>query len=514
MTATLRQRPEDVIAEAGRPFTGAEYLESLRDGREVWFEGEKVSDVTRHPALRNAARSIGRLYESLHDPLLGPKLCVETDTGSGGRTHAYFRVPRSVSDLRAAREAIATWARLSYGWLGRSPDYKAAFTNTLGAVPGFYGAYRANAEAWYRRAQETVPFLNHSIVNPPVDRHLPVSDLKDVCVHVERETDSGIIVSGAKVVATSAALTHYNFIGQTPRTAGEDPDLAVSFIVPINAPGVKLLCRASHEYAAQASGSPFDNPLSSRFDENDAIIILDRVEIPHEDIFIYRDPKQVARFLPQSGFLNGFLFHGCTRFAVKLDFLTGLLSRALKATGAAAHRGNQILLGEALAWRHAFWSLSDAMASNPQAWGDGGAVLPQRQAALAYCCLAPECYPRIREIIQRACGSGLVYLPSSAADLLDPEVDALLRRFVRGSNGISHTDRIKTLKLLWDAVGSGFAGRHELYERCYAGGWEEVRLLLLADGERGGVLPELEAFAGECLGEYGIDGWHAQDWAG
>src|SRR5438270_4393437 len=117
---------------ATRPFTGAEYLESLRDGREVYVYGERVQDVTTHPAFRNAARSIARLYDALHDAKTKELLTCETDTGSGGFTHRFFRAARSREDLITQRDAIARWARMSSGWLGRSPDYKASLRSTLG----------------------------------------------------------------------------------------------------------------------------------------------------------------------------------------------------------------------------------------------------------------------------------------------------------------------------------------------------------------------------------------------
>jgi 4-hydroxyphenylacetate 3-monooxygenase len=310
-------RPEDFIADRLRPFTGAEYMESLRDGREVYFDGERVTDIIVHPAFRNSVRSIGRLYDALHDLKTSELLTCPTDTGSGGYTHRYFRVARSRDDMRGAQQAIAGWARLTYGWMGRTPDYKAAFSNTLGGFPEYYGAFADNARNWYKRAQEAMPFMNHAIVNPPIDRHRPAEAVKDVYACVKNETDAGIFVSGAKVVATSAAMTHYNFMGQSSKAATEDPDMSVMFMVPINAPGLKLVCRASYEYAAGRSGSPFDYPLSSRFDENDAIFIMDNVFIPWEDVLVYRDPARVMTFFPGSGFIHGAMFQGCTRYAVK-----------------------------------------------------------------------------------------------------------------------------------------------------------------------------------------------------
>src|SRR5437899_7133671 len=90
-----------------RPFTGEEYLESLRDGREIWIYGERVEDVTTHPAFRNGVRSVARLYDALHDPETKDVLTVETDTGNGGYTHPFFRAPTSAQDLVRGRDAIA-----------------------------------------------------------------------------------------------------------------------------------------------------------------------------------------------------------------------------------------------------------------------------------------------------------------------------------------------------------------------------------------------------------------------
>ena len=192
---------------ATHPFTGDEFLESLQDDREVWIYGERVKDVTSHPAFRNPARMIARLYDALHDPATRDQLTVPTDTGNGGFTHPFFKVPRSREELIQSQTAIAEWARITYGWMGRSPDYKASFMVTLGFNPDYYAPYQDNARAWYRKAQESCMFLNHAIVNPPIDRQKPPEEVADVFVHCEKETDAGIVISGAKVVATGSAVT-------------------------------------------------------------------------------------------------------------------------------------------------------------------------------------------------------------------------------------------------------------------------------------------------------------------
>src|SRR6185295_12734570 len=186
----------------------------------------------------------------------------------------------------------------------------------------------------------------------------------DIYVHVTRETDAGIYVSGAKVVATGSALTHFTFVAHHGLIPVQDKHYACVFMVPTNADGVKLICRVSNEYRAAVLGSPFDYPLSSRFDENDAVFVLDDVFIPWENMFVYQDVDKANNFFPQTGFHPRAMFHGCTRLAVKLDFITGLLIKATEMTGARAFRGVEAILGEVIAWRNLMWSLSDAMTTN------------------------------------------------------------------------------------------------------------------------------------------------------
>lgn len=504
-------RAEDHRADKKRPFTGSEYLESLRDGRNVWIYGERVDDVTTHPAFRNAARTLARLYDALHDSESRAILTAPTDTGNGGYTHKFFKAARSREDLLAQREAIAHWARMSYGWMGRSPDYKASLLNTLGPNCEFWGKWADNAKAWYKRAQESVLFMNHAIVNPPVDRHKVADEVKDVYITIDKETDAGIYVSGAKVVATGSALTHYNFLGQNLSAEITDDDLAVMFIAPMSAPGVKLICRASYELAASVMGTPYDYPLSSRFDENDAIFVFDNVLVPWEDVLVHRDLDMLMAFYPQSGFFNGYTFQGCTRLAVKLDFICGVLYKALQATGSESFRGVQTAFGEVVAWRNLFWSLSDAMANSPTPWSNG-AVLPSAQAGTAYRVFATEAYPKVKSIIEQIVASGLIYLPSSAKDFKNPEVDRYLKQYVRGSNGIEYKERIKIMKLLWDAVGSEFGGRHELYERNYAGSHEMVRFQTFFNARASGTLDDMVALAEQCMSEYDENGWTSDDY--
>jgi 4-hydroxyphenylacetate 3-monooxygenase len=495
------------------PYTGREYLESLDDGREIWIYGERVKKITEHPAFQNCARMIARLYDALHEDHASGKHVLTHPTEWGGFTHRYFTAPKTLDDQVKGRDAIAEWARITYGWLGRSPDYKAAFLATLGANAEFYAPYQENARRWYRKSRERVPFVNHAIIHPPVDRNAaPGSPAggQDVYCRVTKETDGGIHVSGAKVVATGSALTHFTFVAHHGLIPVQGKNYAVVFMVPTNAKGVKLICRTSNEYRAAVLGSPFDYPLSSRLDENDAIFVMDDVFVPWEDVFVYADVEKANNFFPRTGFLPRALIHGCTRLAVKLDFITGLLMKATEITGSRVFRGVEANIGEVLAWRNMIWGLSDAMAKTADPW-EGGAILPGMEPASAYQILAPEAYVQVKKLIEQTVASGLIYLNSHANDFKNPTLRPYLDKYMRGSGGVDSIGRVKLMKLLWDAIGTEFGARHELYEINYSGSHEEIRRYALFGAMAAGTDVRLKQFAEKCMAEYDVNGWTAPD---
>ena len=504
-------KPETIgKVKVSKPQTGAEYLESLRDGREVFIYGERVKDVTTHPAFRNTARMTARLFDALHDPEKKSKLTVPTDTGNGGFTQAFFKAPKSGADLLAGRDAIAEWAKLTYGWMGRAPDYKAAFLATLGANADFYDPYQENAKRWYKYSQERVPFINHAIIHPPVDRDRPPDEVSDVCCHVEKETDQGLIVSGAKVVATGSVLTNYTFVAHHGLIPLQKKNFAVVFMIPTNAPGVKFICRTSYELSSTVMGSPFDYPLSSRLDENDAVFIMDKVLVPWENVFVYGDIDKANNFFPRTGFLPRFVVHGCTRLAVKLDFIAGLLLKAVEASGTKDYRGVQANVGEVIAWRNLFWALSDAMVRDPKPW-IADYVLPNMDPGNAYQIIATMAYTKVKYLIEQTVASGLIYLNSHARDFKSPEIRPYLDKYLRGSNGYSAVDRVKLMKLLWDSIATEFGGRHELYEINYGGSTEEIRRYALFSAMGNGNAAKFKGFAEQCMAEYDLDGWTVPD---
>ena len=500
----------DTTRTVTRPFTGDEYLESLRDGREIWIYGERVKDVTTHPAFRNSARMIARLYDALHDPA---QRAVLYDRDGYGQWRLHPPVLQGPADPRGPRGVTRRDCCLAAHriWLD-------------GSNPGLQGVVHGHARR-HRRLLRSVPGERAALVShltgadavhesrdrPPAGgsqsttrTRLPMS-----MYTLRRRLTPGIIVSGAKVVATGSALTHLNFIAHRGIPL-KKKEFALVFLADMDTPGVKLICRPSYELQASVIGSPFDYPLSSRMDENDAIMVFDQVLVPWENVFVYGDLEKANSFYHHSGFLGRFTFQAITRLAVKLDFILGLLLKAVEIAGTSEFRGVQAQIGEVIVWRNICWALSDAQIQAATPWGEGY-LLPNQEYGATVRVYGPEIYAKIKHIIYQVVASGLIYQNSHVQDWSVDELRPYLDKYLRGSNGIEAIDRIKLMRLLWDAVGTEFGGRHELYEMNYAGSHEDTRLAALMGATQSGRIDEFKAFAEQCLAEYDVNGWTAPD---
>ena len=488
--------------------TGADFLDSLDDGREVWFDGQRIGKITEHPAFRTAARSVAQLYDGLHDPALKDELT--TVDKFGITTHKFFAPAYSVQDLVGARQAIAIWQRMAYGWMGRTPDYKAAFMAQLAEGHSFYEPYGDNALAWYKKCASQALFINHVLIDPPIDRNKARVDVRDVYLSVDKDDDKGIYVSGAKMVATGSALTHMTFVAVNSGTAarmeeGRDEDMALVFLIDMNAPGLKLLTRPSYEYNAR---SPFDAPLASRFDENDAVMVFENAFIPWENVLIYRDVAKTKGFYAKSGFFNRFNLQSAVRLATKLEFCIGLLMKGTDASGTSKFRGVQAAIGEMVSMRELIWSLTTAMVYEPEP-GIGNTVLPRIQTAAASRVYTTRSWHRVREIFESILAGAPIYTVSSVRDLQTPELTGIIDRYYRGT-GLAGPERVKLFKLIWDALYSEFAARHALYERNYAGNQEQHFLDTLRWSYVRGDAKRYRDFVDQCLSDYDTNGWQVE----
>jgi 4-hydroxyphenylacetate 3-monooxygenase len=308
--------------------TGAAYLEALRDDRAIWIDGERVGDVTRDRRFAAAARAVAALYDMQHEPGLRARMTYASPS-SGEPVGLSFIQPASADDLVRRREMVKVWNDATCGMLGRSPDYM----NVM--LTGFASAHRAFGERearfadnvlnYYAHVRENDLAMTHTLVNPQVDRSRPVErQSKDLAAKIVRETDAGIVVTGARMVSTLAAFS--DDIMVMPSTyISESPDAApyaFGFSIPVATPGLRFVCRPSIVPAEVAS--PMDYPLSLRFDEQDALAVFEDVKVPWERVFIHRDAGMCNGLYNRTGAYAHVMHQFSVKNLAKSEFMRDL----------------------------------------------------------------------------------------------------------------------------------------------------------------------------------------------
>ena len=457
-------------SKTGAIRTGADYLASIKDdGRHVVFDGDVVRDVTTHPAFGGAARSIGRLFDVAGDPK-NAELMTFTSPKTGAPVWRCYHVPKTADDLASRRLMSARWAEETFGLMGRTPDHVAGFLAGYAAKPSVFAEagkpFAENVVRYHEHARDNSLYLSYAIVPPQIDRSKPAHKQSDPTLHagVVKERDDGIVLKGCQQLATGAAFSDAVYISCIhPLTPGDEA-YAFAVAVPANAPGLKIYAR--RPYATTAT-SAFDYPLSTRFDEIDALLVLDDVFVPWENVFCHRN-LQLCRDqwwrTPSHSYGN---HQSQVRYATKLRFLMGLTKRLCEITGVDAMPPVQIELGGMAA----FATIVDSMVRAQETEAtidDDGTVWPSKKALYAVMSLQSEINPRLNNTLRELAGGSIIMLPSSIKDFENPATAADIERYI-ASPGFTSKERVAVLKIVWDFIGTEFAGRHEQYEKFYGG---------------------------------------------
>ena len=446
---------------------GQRHLESMRDGRRVFIEGKLVEDVATHPAFRNSVHTAASLYDFQARP---ENIELMTfDAGGGRRANRAWQMPRSYAEMVERRKALVTWAEQHNGYMGRSPDHVASALN--GQLMGL-AVFRKHSEKraaalqdYYRYATQNDLFLTYVIINPQADRSRdwgkqPGADLVAAVVDEDAE---GITIRGAKMLGTSSIMANEVFVANLqPLKAGEE-HLAFSCAVPMNAKGLKVLSRKSFE---QHAVSRFDNPISSQCDENDAVLYFEDVKVSWDRVFTYRDTDVCrAQFHDTAGHVMQ-NYQSQIRLSVKLRFLAGVARRLAETIGTVTMPSVAEKLGKLAAQA----AMVESMLLGMEAGGGmfEGYFIPSRHLMYTAQVITQELYPQFINTIRELAGGALIMLPSSEADYDNAELAPVIHK-TQLSNAMSSDERVKFLKLAWDAVGSEFASRHVQYEMFYAG---------------------------------------------
>lgn len=447
--------------------TGTEHLSSLKDGRTVYIDGALVPDVTVHPAFRNSVASAASLYDFQAAPE-NVELMTFAPNGTNHRINRAWQIPKNHAEMVLRRKALTAWAECSYGFMGRSPDHLAsALVGQRIGLDVFRrgGEERAKAFAdYFDYASSNDLFLTYVIINPQANRSKNWGEQEDDLVaRIVDEDSTGVTIRGAKMMGTSSIMANEVFVANLqPLQAGEEA-LAFCCALEMNARGVRVLSRKSYEAGAI---SVYDNPLSSRYDENDAVIYFDDVKVPWDRLFVHRNVDLCrAQFHDTPGHVYQ-NYQSQIRLVVKLKFLVGLAHKLTEAIGTSGMPQVKEHLGRLAA----NVGMVEAMLHGMEASGEhvGEYWVPNRHHLYSSQVITQELYPRMINTIRELAGGAFIMLPSSFRDWDDPVIEPIIRKTQRSAT-LSPEEKVKFLKAAWDAIGSEFGSRHTQYEMFYAG---------------------------------------------
>jgi 4-hydroxyphenylacetate 3-monooxygenase len=476
--------------------TGAEYLESLRDGRTIFVGNERVTDVTTHPVFRNGAQSIADIYDMKCAPENRDRMTFEEN---GERYSGYFLRARSKEDLEFRHSVHQAIADKTYGMFGRSPDHVSSFVTGMSLKPEVFGKYADNLMAYYERMRKTDSYAVYAVIPPQAGRNpeayrklnLPIPTLR-----VVREDDDGVVITGIKMLATGAAYANEIWIGNVTPLAPDQGDQSITCVVPVNTPGLELWSRKPF---GRDTRSDFENPLGYRYDESDSMLLCREVKVPWENVFVHNDPTMARQiYLDTAGHTYG-NHQSNVRFVSKMKLIVGVASKITKASGADQIPAVRETLGKLAAWEATLEGLVMGQLQSAEEWPVQGRWCYNRRfvyAALNWC---TENHSIIIDQLRELCGGSVFQMPADISVMADPELRASFEQYW-STLQLGAVDRMKLYKLAWDLTGSEFAGRHQQYEKFYAGASFVVRNYAYIHTN----WQELEGVADRLLSSYGV----------
>ena len=448
--------------------TGDDYLESIRDGRRVYVGGERVDDVTAHPAFRNAARSFAMIYDRKRAP---ENRDVMTFAEDGETFSTYFLLPRTRVDLWRRFETHRRIASWTHGLLGRSPDNFPSYVSGLVMDPAMFDRIRPgfgdNILKYYRHMRSHDIFASHTVTNPQGWRAAgPAAGPPHAAptLRVVDENDRGVVINGLKMLGTAAVFCHETWCGNLqPVAAGQEKE-SITCAVPLDAPGVSIWSRKPFERYAV---SEFDNPLATRFDETDSAVLFENVQVPWERVFCHDNVEMTrAIYMRTPGHVMA-NHQANVRFLEKLNLILGIARKIADMNNVGQVPMVQFTLGRLAALQATLEGLIMGQINCGEEQAAGFHTVNRRYvyAALHWC---TNNHAEICDTVRELMGAGVFQMPADVSVLDDPQLRDAFETYW-SVPGQSAKQRMKLAKLAWDLLGSDFAGRHMQYEKFYAG---------------------------------------------
>ena len=450
--------------------TGADFIAGLRENPpNIYINGEQVKDVTTYPGLRNGIKTLASLYDMQHDPALRDEMTYTSPT-TGDRVGLSFITPTTLEELERRRVMMTNWARTTKGMMGRTPDFLNVSFMAMAAAGDYYAQnrpeFKKNIQAYYEHIRENDLVLTHTLVNLQRNRTPTgalIEDSTDIALSVVKETDAGIVVNGARVLATLPLADEIAVYPARSHVLPQGAPGATSFAfsIPCNAPGLKFLCRESFDLER----SHFDHPLGSRFEEMDATAFFDNVLVPWEKVFLLGDVELCNNMSMST---RQYVHSGhqvVAKNVVKCEFILGLANLMVETLGSGQQPQVQQLMAEIienLEVTKACLRAAEADAAIDR-WG---VMCPAEFPLMIARQLFIRMYPRMAEILHLLGSSSLMALPTEA-DMNGP-LASDIERYLE-TDTASAEERVRIFRLAWDTCCSAFGSRQILYERFFQG---------------------------------------------
>jgi 4-hydroxyphenylacetate 3-monooxygenase len=472
--------------------TGQQYLEGLRrHPPNLYIDGERVTDPTTHPYTKNAARSVARLYDLQHEPELQDVMTFQSPT-TGERVGMSFLEPKSKEDLRRRAAMHKVWADASLGFLGRAPDYMNVNLMAAAKASEYFDAcdprFGENMRRYFEYVRENDLCLTHALTNPQVNRSARADELDDpyVALGLVRETPEGIIVRGARMMATLPLADEILIFPSTVLKEQEElKRYALAFALPTNAPGLSFQTREPLDI-----GRGDDHPLGSRFDELDAMVFFDDVLVPWERVFLINDVKLANRAYGETGAVLHMAHQVVNVKIAKTEAFLGVAQAIVDTIGSDAFQHVQQKVAEIIITLEVMKALKVA-SEEGAALDRYGTMTPARGPLDAARNLYPQLYPRMVELLQLLGASGMIMIPTEK-DRKGPLGESIAK-FLAAKNATAE-ERIQLFRLAWDMTLSSFGARQNLYEKFFFGDPVRTQCALYSVYDKAPYVARIKAF--------------------
>ncbi|ADU30272.1 4-hydroxyphenylacetate 3-monooxygenase, oxygenase component [Evansella cellulosilytica] len=455
--------------------TGQQYIKRINKMKnEIWIEGKRIDgDVSEQRAFKGVLKSKASLYDMQHHEPTKSYLTRYSEV-HGETINFAFEKPTSIDDLKKRREATQLWARKSCGTIGRSPDYiNTAIMTLASSLPFFEEKYTENITAIYENAVKNDLSFTHTFINPQVNRS-PYSQInlldsnqdKIIAAKIVDETSDGIVIQGARLLATQGGVTDELLVLPSGGDAINN-DYAYAFSIPSNTPGLKFICR---EPFSKHPTNTFDHPLSAQFDEIDSVVVFDHVLVPWERVFLYKDLHAVGSIYTKTSLNLMLLFQATSRQVVKTEFILGLAESIAETISITEYQHVQEKISEIIVTLEIMKALLQKSEMSAIK-NEFGMMVPNPLSLMTASNYYQKIYPRLIEILHLLGASGFITLPTESD--FNSSISSDLELYLQAKNADAK-DRVQLFRLAWDLTMSSFGTRQTQYERFFFG--DPVRL--------------------------------------